>query len=164
MSATIVVILGEPEWTQRALHLAAALAREWRAAVTLVKLLPVAHLEYLGAGVGETLLPYQDICHLEACTATVESYGVPTDVRLFQYSDFVGAVLSAAELFGAAAMFAPAPASRLPGLARLQVWWLRRGLGVPLYTLDAGDAPLVLALPATAEAGAAGSQPSPALR
>ena len=63
MSATIVVILGEPEWTQRALHLAAALAREWRAAVTLVKLLPVAHLEYLGAGVDETLLPYKAVSY-----------------------------------------------------------------------------------------------------
>ena len=164
MSATIVVILDEPEWTQRALHLAAALAREWRAAVTLVKLLPVAHLEYLGAGVDETLLPYKEICHLEACTATVESYGVSTDVRPFQYSDFVGGVLSAAELFSAAAVFAPAPVGRLPGLARLRVWWLRRGLGVPLYTLGGDDAPLVLALPAAADANAAGSQPSPALR
>lgn len=164
MSATIIVILGEPEWTQRALHLSAALAREWRAAVTLVNLLPVAHLEYLGAGVGETLLPYQDICRLQACAATVERYGVPADVRLFQYTDYVGGVLSAAELLGAAAVFAPAPTGRLPGLARLRLWWLRRGLGVPLYMLSGHDAPLILALPATPDEAATGSQPSPALR
>lgn len=164
MSATIVVILGEPEWTNRALHLSAALAREWQAAVTLIKMLPVAHLEYLGADVGETLLPYQESCHLQACAATVESYGVPTELRLFQYSDFVGGVLSAAEQLDAAAVFAPAPAGRLPGLGRLQAWWLRRSLGVPLYTLGVGDAPLVLALPATPDETTAASQPSPALR
>ena len=163
MSATIVVIIGEPEWTKRAVHLSAALAREWRAAVTLVKMLPVVHLEYLGAGVGETLLSYTESCYLQECVATVESYGVPTDLRLFQYSDVVGGVLSAAEQLDATAVFAPAPTGWLPGLARLHGWWLRRNLGVPLYTLGADDAPLVLALPATADASAAGSQPSPAL-
>ena len=164
MSATIIVILGEPEWTKRALHLSAALAREWRAAVTLVKMLPVAHLEYLGAGVGETLLSYKDSCHLHDCAVTVESYGVATDLRLFQYSDFVGGVLSAAEQLGAAAVFAPAPAGWLPGLGRLRGWWLRRSLGVPLYTLGADDEPLVLALPAATDEKVAVSQPSPILR
>lgn len=164
MSSTIVVVIGEPEWTRRALHLSAALAREWRAAVILVKMLPVAHLEYLGAGVGETLLSYKESCTLQECAATAESYGVPTDLRLFQYSDVVGGLLSAAEQLGATAVFAPAPTGWLPGLARLRSWWLRRALGVPLYTLGAGDAPLVLALAAAPHASAAGSRPSPALR
>ena len=161
MSATIMLILGEAEWTKRALHLSAALAREWRASVTLVKLLPVAHLEYLGADVGETLLSYQDSHALQTCAATVERYGVATDLRLFEYSDYVGGVLSAAEQLGAAAVFAPAPGG---WLARPRAWWLRRSLGVPLYTLGAGDEPLVLPLPAAADEAATGSQPSPALR
>jgi hypothetical protein len=161
MSSTIVVIVGEAEWTKRALHLSAALAREWRASVTLVKMLPVAHLEYLGAGVGETLLSYNDSRQLHECTLTVERYGVATDLRLFQYSDFVGGVLSAAEQLGAAAVFAPTPGG---WLNRPRAWWLRRGLGVPLYTLSAGDEPLVLALPAAPDEVTAGSQPSPALR
>lgn len=164
MASTIVVIMGEREWTNRALHLSGALAREWRAAVVLVKMSPVAHLEYLGAGVDEALLSYADLDQLSGCAATVESYGVPVDARLFEYSDYVGGVLCAAEQADAAAVFAPAPTAWLPGLARLRRWWLRRSLGAPLYTLGEGDGPLVWTPPAASGDAPAATQPSPILR
>ena len=126
MSSAILVILGKQEWTQQALHLSAALAREWRTAVALVRMEPVAHLEYLGAGLRETLLPYEELVQLQAWTDTVAAYGVPVSLRLFEFTDYLGGVLSAAEQLDATAVFAPAPSGRLPGLARLRGWWPRR--------------------------------------
>jgi len=160
MSSTIMVVLDEHDWTNRALHLSAALAREWRAAVVLVKMVPVTHLEYLGAGVEEALLSYEETRQLRVCATTVESYGVAVELRLFQYSDYVGGLLCAAEQLKATAVFAPTPTHWLPGLARLRRWWLRRSLGAVLYTLGEGDGPLVLSSPPAPHDSAA-AQPSP---
>ena len=57
MQTTILVITGEPNWTRRAVHLAAAMAHEAGAALIVVRMVPVAHLEYLGAGEREDMLP-----------------------------------------------------------------------------------------------------------
>jgi hypothetical protein len=163
MTSTILVILGDREWTNRALHLSGALAREWRASVVLVMMTAVTHLEYLGDGVDETLLSYAELNQLQDCLSTVESYGVTADTRLFQYSDYVGGLLCAAEQMKAAAVFAPAPAAWLPGLARLQRWWLRRRLGAPLYTLGEGDGPLVWTPPTAPGGATAPAKSSPIL-
>lgn len=57
MNPTILVITGDAAWTRRAIHLAAAMARdaagEWR----IIYLLPVARLEDLGANAREEWCP-----------------------------------------------------------------------------------------------------------
>lgn len=147
--STILVITGAPEWTRRAVHLAAAAAREADAAVALLHLVPVAHLEYLGAGAREALLNPAEFDALSDYTATVAAYGVAVHVELFEFSDYTGGVLSAAEQHDAAAVFAAAPGGLL---GRLRLWALRRGLRRPLYTLGDGDPAITLAAPPEAAA------------
>jgi hypothetical protein len=156
MTATILVITGERVWTRRAIHLAGAMAREAAASVVIVRLQPVAHLEYLGAGEGETLLSFEEYDALAEYITTAESYGVKATVQTFEYSDYAGGVRGAVEFWTAAAVFAPAPAASFGWLARLRLWALRRALwrlaGCPFYTLGPDDGPLVQLPPAEAPA------------
>lgn len=142
MTSTIVVITGERSWTLRAVHLAAAMAREAGLPVVLLRLVRVAHLEYLGSGAREALLPYDEFDALNEYLLTAEAYGVPAGVELFEYTDYNGGIASAADQRAAAAVFAPAPAAGFASLARLRLWALRRTLRRPLYTLGHGDAPM----------------------
>lgn len=174
MTPTILVITGERSWTRRAAHLAGATAREGLAArgtslpVTIVRMQPVAHLEYLGAGEQEVLLSYEEFDALAEYMATVESYGVKASVETFEYSDYVGGVLGAAGLWPAAAVFAPAPTSAFAPLAGFRLWALRRALWrrghCPLYTLGRGDEPLVQLTAAPEPNAAPAAQPIISIR
>lgn len=142
MKSAILVITGERAWTRRALHLSAAMARETGSAVVIMRMVRVAHLEYLGAGAQETLLSYDEYDALSEYAATADAYGVDATLELFEYTDYDGGVRSAADQLGALAVFAPAPTSMVGALAQLRLWMLRRTLRRPLYTLGPGDAPL----------------------
>lgn len=146
--STILVITGERNWTQRAVHLAGATARETGASVVILHMVRVAHLEYLGAGAREALLPYDDYNALAEYAAIVDTYGIGVGVDLFEYSDYVGGLLSAAELHAPLAVFAPAPVGPLAFLTRLRLWGLRRALRRPLYTLGQGDPSITITSPA----------------
>lgn len=158
MSTSILVITGEPNWTRRAMHLAAAMARERAEPVLIVHLIPVAHMEYLGAGSREELLSYDAYNALSEYADTAAGYGVRVELVLFESIDYAGAVCSAVEQYDPAAVFAPAPGG--PLFARLRLWWLRRSLRRALYTLGPGDPPPALTHE-TAEAD--GAEPNPAL-
>lgn len=109
----------------------------------MVRLVPVAHLEYLGAGAREMLLSYEEYDDVCEYARTAEAYSVPFAVEMFEYSDYIGGLAGAAEHYEAAIAFAPAPSAAVESLARLRLWWLRRVLGRPLYILGRGDGPMV---------------------
>jgi len=152
--STILVIAGEAEWTRRAVHLAAAAAREAGAAVVLLHLVPVAHLEYLGTGGREALLSFAEFDALNEYAALVAAYGVAVRVELFEYSDLIGGAFCAADQYDATAVFAAAPGGLL---GRLRLWSLRRALRRPLYTLGDGDPTITITAPP--EEAAAVGQP-----
>lgn len=141
MNSTILVFTGEDAWTRRAVHLAAAMARDVAAEVRILRLLPVARLEDLGAGLREEMLTYGEYETLAGWVDTVKAYGVPAGVDLFEFTDYTGAVLSAAEQLSPVAIFAPAPWGRPAFVGTLRLWWLRRRLARPLYTLGVDDSP-----------------------
>ena len=145
MSSIIMVVTGEHTWTLQALHLAAAMARETGASLLLVEMVRVGHVEYLGAGLREVLLPYERLEALRNYTDAVRGYGIPITVAPFEYLDYTGGLLSAAEQSEALAVFAPAPAGLRP-LAAARLWRLRRALRRPFYTLGAGDGAAVWSL------------------
>lgn len=142
MTPTILVIIGERNWTRRALHLAAAMAREAGTSIIVTRMVRVEHLEYLGAAENETFLPYDEFDALEEYIATTQSYGVPAAVELFEYTDYSNGLRSAADQHAAVAVFAPPPTAIFDTLARWRLWLLRRLLRRPLYTLAPGDEPL----------------------
>ena len=139
MTPIIMVVTGEHAWTLQALHLAAAMARETGASLLLVEPVRVSHLEYLGAGLRETLLPYERLVALSEYSAAIRDYGIEVAVAPYEYTDYAGGLVSAVEQIAPLAVFAPAPGGRLPLLAAARLWLLRRALGRPLYTLGAGD-------------------------
>lgn len=141
MNPTILVITGDAAWTRRAIHLAAAMARDAAGELRIIHLLPVARLEDLGANAREELLPFDRYQALADWAATAESYGVAVHVELFEYSDYAGALLCAAEQTGPRAIFAPPPGGRPAFVARLREKWLRRRLGRPYFTLGPDDSP-----------------------
>lgn len=139
MSSIIMVVTGEHAWTMQALHLAAAMAHETGASLLLVERVRVARLEYLGAGLREALLPYDRLTALHAYSAAIRDYGIEVAVAPYEYTDYVGGLISAVEQVAPLAVFAPAPAGWLPFVAAARLWHLRRVLRRPLYTLGAGD-------------------------
>ena len=139
MTPTIMVVTGEHNWTMQALHLAAAMARETGASLLLVERVPVTRLEYLGAGLREALLPYDRLTALHEYCAAIRDYGIEVAVAPYEYTDYVGGLLSAVEQVAPLAVFAPAPTGWLPVVAAARLWYVRRALRRPLYTLGAGD-------------------------
>lgn len=145
MSTNILIIIGESGWTQRALHLACAMGRETDSAVIILKMIRVHHLEYLGAGVREPLFSYDEAQALQAYAKMADAYGVPVIVEHFEYVDYSGGLLSAADQLSPLAVFAPAPDGLI---ANLRLWWLRRMMRRPLYTLGDSDGAMVSMKPA----------------
>ncbi len=147
MTSPILVVAGEATWTMQALHLAAAMAHETDAAIVLVEIMPVSHIHTLGAEPDELLLPLARMEALRQYADAVESYGIAVTVATFQCADPVGGLLSACEQADAAAVFAPAPGGALPFLAAARLWYLRRALRRPLFTLNDGQATVWQARP-----------------
>ena len=142
MTSSVLVVTGERNWSLRALHLAAAMARTAGVGVVMARFVRVAHMEYLGAGAREALLWYEEYDDICEYARTAEAYGVPFSVEMFEYNDYSGGLVSAAEHYDAAVVFAPAPSAIVEPLANLRLWWLRRTLGRPLYVLGRGDGPM----------------------
>lgn len=151
MTNTILLFTGEPAWTERAAHLAAATARETGAAVLVLRPVPVDHLGDLGAGLHESLLSFAEFDTLQNVANIIGSYGVATGVEMYEYTQLSGGIRSAAEQLDAAAVFAPPPSGPLAALDGWRLWWLRRTLRCPLYTLAASEQWAIINGPAADE-------------
>src|SRR5260221_984343 len=110
----IVVQIADREWTLSALRRACTLARGTNAEITLVKMLQVQHMSWLGTEFGNMHLTEQDRRDLGDFQATVEDYGVPYAALTFQYFSLPEALSDAADHFDAHGVFATLPKSRLP--------------------------------------------------
>jgi hypothetical protein len=132
----ILVVLGEKQWTRRAMHLACAMARNQGAAVMVISTVPVANPQQLG-NINyhpDHDLDYQKFVH--DLIATAEDYQVPLETIQLHYASYINGISSAADELKAAAVFATLPKYRLKILANLQFWRLSRAIKCRLYTLD----------------------------
>jgi hypothetical protein len=124
----IMLQIGEPTWTQKALHAACRQARQTGAELALVKMIPVQQPGWLGTELGYLNYSASDQADLANYEAIIEDYGVSFTAHLFQYMTLINGLIQAAEAVKAEVVFADVPVSRLPYWSRLQHWWLRRGL------------------------------------
>src|SRR5689334_9310770 len=106
---SIMVQLGEPQWTSEALHFACTVARANSCGLTVVKLIPVGHPGWLGTELGNQNFTTADRNLLRECAITAEDYGIQVTVDLYQYVILSDAVLDAAEYFDAQLTFATLP-------------------------------------------------------
>lgn len=139
---TILVQIGDPEWTMQALHLGCALARSNALTVTLLRLEPVTHPGYLGSGFGAVPPTAAEYHNLYEYADTAEDYGVEVRLLRMTYIGRVAAMVQASDEVDALALFAQLPETWVPGWRRFQTWDLRRRLmahGRHVYTLHPQD-------------------------
>lgn len=142
---SLMVVLGDRQWTQQAMHLACAMARDAGALVIVVKMVNVNHPLLLGDAAGLRDYTREDRCLLQDCAATAEDYGVTFRLQVFAYASYVSGVVSAVEQIGVSTLFMPPLSGPLAFWNRFMLWRLRRAVHKPLYTLQTpSDQPVVV--------------------
>jgi hypothetical protein len=137
-AVNLMVVVGEQEWTEQALHLACTLARQHKGSIFLVKLVPVRHPLMLGTEAAYLNFSGEDERYLEELAATIEDYNVPYQAHVCGYANYQNAVKQIADTLDAAVVFAASPPSAIPFWSELKSWWSGRGLaqhGHLLFTL-----------------------------
>lgn len=123
----IMVVIGEHEWTLRALHHACASAKRDGNQLVLLKMVPVKHHLLLGTDLGSSLTQEEQRRMLEYLSLT-DSCAVSCSVCVFQYMAYSNALLSAAEQLDTGTIVAPFPPEWVAAWRRLKIWWLRTRL------------------------------------
>src|SRR5581483_2427186 len=123
---SVMVQLGEAEWTSNALHIACTIARANGCGLTFVKLVPAGQPGWLGTDFGRWNFSPADQEQLHECMMTAEDYGVPSSSALYQYMILSDAILDAAQHFDAHLTFAALPRYRLPMWRRFLMWRVHR--------------------------------------
>jgi hypothetical protein len=122
----IMVQIADPRWTLEALHRACLLAREIKAEIVLLKMLPVQHMQWLGTEFGAMNFTGKDRAALRDYEATVEDYGLSYSSLVFQYHTLTEAIAEAADQVNAHLVFATLPNSRIPYWREYQLHNLRK--------------------------------------
>jgi hypothetical protein len=141
---SIMVQLGEPQWTSEALHLACTLARANACDLTIVKMVPVGQPGWLGTELGNRNFSAADQELLRECAITAEDYGVQVAVDLYQYLILSDAILDAAEYFDAHLTFATLPRYKLPFWRKFLMWRLHRQFQMRGRVLNTLEEPIAL--------------------
>lgn len=121
----IMVQVDELQWTADVLHAACRLARSCEGEIALVDLVRVRRILYLGTEFGFMDLSDDDKRRLQAYVDTVEDYGLPYTVTLYQHCGLYDGIAGAAELVGAGVVFARLPKSAIPFWSDCQFELLR---------------------------------------
>ena len=124
----IMVQIADLEWTREALHRACILAREKRAEIVLLKMLPVQHTSWLGTEFGAMDLSERARSEIYDYAATAEDYGVQCSAQVFQYITLAEALSEAAEYVEADIVFATLPRTLIPYWREFQLRNLRNRL------------------------------------
>jgi hypothetical protein len=137
-TSPVVVQMGDPQWTKRALHLACDLARDKHAEVALVKLCPAFHPQHLGTDLSETQFNGKDRELLRTYQAIAQQYGVELSASILQYITLTDAIVDVVNHLEAQAVFANILYPIGPW-QRFEQWMLQRRLArckCELYTIE----------------------------
>jgi len=169
-NSKIMVVVGERQWTLRAIHLACAVARGNDGEVVLLHMVPVRHTWLLGTDLGFADYTLEDRRALAKVTQIPATYGVCCSVCLFQYDGYFSGLVDAAEQFDTPIIFALLPHRLVPLWHEIELRWLKRALANrhrSLYTLEqpgdvVGWTPLITLASEAAAAGPANRAEAPA--
>jgi hypothetical protein len=141
---SVLVQLGEPEWTSEALHVACTVARANACELTIVKLVPVGQPGWLGLELGNANFTSADHKLLRECAITAEDYGIQCSVSLYQYLILSDAIVDAADYFDAHLTFATLPHFKLPFWRRFLTWRSRQQFQARGRMLNTLEEPITL--------------------
>ena len=136
---SILVQMAEARWTEEALHLACAMARNTHSEIVLLRMIETQHLSWLGTSFGMESFSPEESDRVWEYKAIAKRYGVEFSVEPMRWVSYVEAMVEASEQLNAEVVFAHLPESRLPFVRKFQIWDLRRQLAQrhsTLYTLD----------------------------
>ncbi|MCQ3930515.1 MAG: hypothetical protein DPW16_08635 [Chloroflexi bacterium] len=136
---TIMVQLRDRQWTLQALHLACAMAHTQQSDVTLVRMVPVQHMTWIGTDLANVPMSSNEHQLVDELVATAEDYGVRLCVQNMQYFTLAEALVEVAASLESKTVFATLPTASLPYWRRFQLWNLQRQLNrrnCELYTLE----------------------------
>ncbi|MBZ0317550.1 MAG: hypothetical protein K8L91_14105 [Anaerolineae bacterium] len=136
---TITVQLRDRQWTLQALHLACAMAHTQQSDVTLVRMVPVQHMTWVGTDLANVPMSSNEHQLVDELVATAEDYGVSLCIQNMQYFMLAEALVEVAASLESKTVFATLPAASLPYWRRFQLWNLQRQLNrrnCQLYTLE----------------------------
>ena len=147
---TILVQMSQRQWTLSAVHLACALARNHKAKIILLQLIPVAHPSYLGTQFGNTQPLPRDDDYADTYRAIAQDYGTRFTIQPMQCLTPLEALVDAAHQLEVDAVFAHVPTSRIPYWQAFQTWVLQRRFSAAhreLFMPDQSD-PVMERMPA----------------
>jgi len=124
----IMVVLGRPEWTLPAIHLACAVVTDCGGQVILLQMVPVRHPTHLGTDLGYLDFGPEEQREVEEYRHVTSTYGVGFSVCVFQYMAYASGLVDAADRFEATAVFARLPRRLVPWWGALERGWVRRAL------------------------------------
>lgn len=136
---TIMVQLRDRQWTLQALHLACAMARNQQSDVTLVRMVPVQYMTWVGTDLANVPMSSDEHQLVDELVATAEDYGVRICIQNMQYFTLTEALVEVAATLESKTVFATLPATSLPYWQRFQLWNLQRQLNrrdCQLHTLE----------------------------
>ena len=145
---TILVQMADSQWTEAALHLACAMARNTKAEIILLRMIETQHMSWLGTAYGADAFSPEENALVWQYKTIAKRYGVELSIEPMQWLTYVDALVEASDLLNAKVIFASVPESRLPFMRKFQTWDLRRQLAQRQRTLYTLDAPTNSTLPA----------------
>ncbi len=122
----ILVQLRDSQWTVEAMHLASAIAHDQATTVTLLRLIEVQHVNWLGTELGIQPPSISERELIRTCRAIAQEYGVSFNTFDFQYVTLSDALVQAAAQVNAQAVFAALPASTIPVWRKFQNWHMSK--------------------------------------
>lgn len=150
-NSPLIVVLGDPTWSIKAMHLACAMARDSESVVFIIKMVRVNNPLLLGDPAGYVNYSAADRHALQDCEAIAVTYSVPVRQHVCPYADFVAALAGLTTQFDAAVLFASHGNSRFTIWNRYQHWRMVHAVGRPVYGLNTtADQPIVSLAPAGA--------------
>lgn len=135
----VVVQIADPQWTNQAVHLASALARNMNARVTLLYLILVRNPGLLGSQIATPAPTWQEQAQFQGYSTICEDYGVECVLQPMQYVSQLDALQDAASILHARVLFVKRPDNPFSLRNRFWAWYLQRGMqatGCQLYLVD----------------------------
>ena len=145
---TILVQMADRQWTEEALHLACAMARNTQSNVTLLRMIQAQHYSWLGTSLGYETFSPEESDAIWGYKVIAQKYGIDLFVQPMQWISYVGAIVDASDQLEADVVFASVPQRLFPLWRKYEIWDLRRQLDERhrvLYMLDQPVQSMILA-------------------
>lgn len=134
----ILLVISNPEWTQKAMHLACQLANDTQSPLILLDFRLTHNVGGLGQGVYNHP-SYQDHFALRDYHLIAEDYTVPIKIQPVEYESFFDVMVQIVDEYNGTVVFAQPPKSIIPLWSTLTMWQLNYQLNkrnCRLYTLQ----------------------------